>query len=451
MKIEYKIFFIIGILFTSILLYPLIRMTGGLNAGVLTKGRILFEKSGIKDEDKEKEETSVSSIEPGTALEDATEGKVLYHIEFWDAIGKRRVGVYIPVECNNVRIGVSYGSNSSLVGTLSLPSPDKVLSGINYGAGGNEFTGTYTSGSNDAGTSTNDADPGTVLTNREYWHQDGTRRTGFYFPVTVNNVRSGISFGSNQNLTGTFTSDATAGEDDIMAGKTAYSNGIKLTGTLPLQGDVVGTEGTLIINLADGIYKSRNVTARDGDLKPGNIRKGVNIFGTNGSFVGAPLRTGQITVYRTGDDAYYRKGYSGGYTNSNGTWNGSTRFTDHGNNTVTDNLTGLMWTKNANILNAARTWDYAIGQAEAGYNVGGYTDWRLPNQRELYSLIEDNNYDPVLPTGHPFLDVKNDYYWTSTTCVNGATSAVYLDVGRGNLAGDNKGNNHYVWYVRGGE
>ncbi|MBN1898814.1 MAG: DUF1566 domain-containing protein, partial [Spirochaetes bacterium] len=128
---------------------------------------------------------------------------------------------------------------------------------------------------------------------------------------------------------------------------------------------------------------------------------------------------------------------------------GATRFTDHGNGTVTDNVTGLMWTKNANLY-GAQNWNSAIDLA-AGCSVGGYTDWRLPNGRELLSLTEDNNYNPVLPTGHPFINVQNDNYWVSTTCVNNPASAGYLDMGGGNMAGDNKGNNHYIWYVRGGE
>jgi len=63
------------------------------------------------------------------------------------------------------------------------------------------------------------------------------------------------------------------------------------------------------------------------------------------------------------------------------------RFTDHGNGTVTDNLTGLMWMKNANLPNDYMNWQQALNYV-AGINTGtypnyGYTDWRLPNRKEL--------------------------------------------------------------------
>ena len=49
-------------------------------------------------------------------------------------------------------------------------------------------------------------------------------------------------------------------------------------------------------------------------------------------------KTGQTTCYATGDDGDLEKGVA---------WP-NPRFTDNGNGTVTDNLTGLIWLKNAN-------------------------------------------------------------------------------------------------------
>ena len=80
------------------------------------------------------------------------------------------------------------------------------------------------------------------------------------------------------------------------------------------------------------------------------------------------------------------------------------RFTDIGNGTVTDNLTGLMWTKDGNVMasrdpgfdtdgdtlnNGAVTWQHALDYV-AKLNTEaylGYTDWRLPNVIELESLV----------------------------------------------------------------
>ena len=48
--------------------------------------------------------------------------------------------------------------------------------------------------------------------------------------------------------------------------------------------------------------------------------------------------------------------------------------------------------------------------------LGGCHDWRLPNIRELESFIDLGYHSPALPTGHPFVNVQ-DAYWSSTTSV----------------------------------
>ena len=80
------------------------------------------------------------------------------------------------------------------------------------------------------------------------------------------------------------------------------------------------------------------------------------------------------------------------------------RFTDNNNGTVTDNLTKLIWTKNANAF-GTKKWDDALSAANslASGTIPGLTDgskagdWRLPNVRELQSLIDYEFYSPALP------------------------------------------------------
>lgn len=101
------------------------------------------------------------------------------------------------------------------------------------------------------------------------------------------------------------------------------------------------------------------------------------------------------------------------------------RFTEDANGTITDNLTGLIWLRDANCF-GLRTWAQALEDAntlhtgECGLTDGSRPgDWHLPNVHELLSLFDFENFRPVLPTGHPFPNVQqgteNTTYWASTT------------------------------------
>jgi hypothetical protein len=101
------------------------------------------------------------------------------------------------------------------------------------------------------------------------------------------------------------------------------------------------------------------------------------------------------------------------------------RFTSNRDGTVTDNLTGLTWLQHANCF-GTKTWAEALEVAN-GLHHGSGCDlrdesrpgmWRLPNVKELQSLIDfgTGSHSPVvLPDGHPFHDVKLRLYWSSTT------------------------------------
>ena len=69
-------------------------------------------------------------------------------------------------------------------------------------------------------------------------------------------------------------------------------------------------------------------------------------------------------------------------------------FTDNGNGTVTDNDTGLIW-QQGNVNNILGNWDYLIGYCE-GLSLAGQTDWRLPNIKELKSIIDYNLDSPAI-------------------------------------------------------
>lgn len=84
---------------------------------------------------------------------------------------------------------------------------------------------------------------------------------------------------------------------------------------------------------------------------------------------------------------------------------------------IQDTLTGLTWPRQADIFTYPMTWAEtldAVDQLNA-QSFLGHSDWRLPNRRELRSLVSHGNRKPALPGDHPFNDVFLGWYWTSTT------------------------------------
>jgi hypothetical protein len=167
----------------------------------------------------------------------------------------------------------------------------------------------------------------------------------------------------------------------------------------------------------------------------------------------APVpKTGQTQSYAAGDDGNLQKGVA---------WP-TPRFTDNKNGTVTDNLTGLIWMQNANAF-GPRTWAQAISDAnglksdDAGLSDGSKAgDWRLPNIRELQSLVDyGHGGGPegiALPTGHPFIGVEwQSPYWSSTSENAGSPNlAWFVGFDLGVVDTQDKANNFLVWCVRGG-
>jgi hypothetical protein len=157
------------------------------------------------------------------------------------------------------------------------------------------------------------------------------------------------------------------------------------------------------------------------------------------------------------------------------------RFTDNANGTVTDNMTGLIWLENANCPGTAdgRDWYTALANvaelnATGGMtgtdtvwrdcgdtsNNGSYqTDWRLPNVRELHSLVDYGQDYPPLPSGHPFDNVWPRWYWTSTTHITYPANAFFVSmwgarvyhIGKNAIDGGEEDYRLYVWPVRGGQ
>ena len=86
-------------------------------------------------------------------------------------------------------------------------------------------------------------------------------------------------------------------------------------------------------------------------------------------------------------------------------------FSDNGDGTVTDNDTNLMWIQKK--ADTTMTWKDALAYCE-NLTFAGHSDWRLPNIKELISIVDYNAYVPAIDTTF-FPDMESSYYWTSTT------------------------------------
>ncbi len=177
--------------------------------------------------------------------------------------------------------------------------------------------------------------------------------------------------------------------------------------------------------IIDGQYATTTIYAYYTNLGHGNT---VTMFGVN--FV-----DGRIKGYPVTNKTYYVHCVRGNRDY------GLNNFADNQDNTISDHATGLMWQKN----DAKSTdFDNAINICEIA-TTGGYTDWRLPNIKELHSII-DYSRAPDYTNSAAINDIftitsiineggKTDYgyYWSSTTHANNAgagKSGAYMAFGR---------------------
>src|SRR5437867_3141657 len=146
------------------------------------------------------------------------------------------------------------------------------------------------------------------------------------------------------------------------------------------------------------------------------------------------------------------------------------RYSDCGNGTVTDSLTGLVWLKKSNCLPSA---DFeAAKKAVAGLKNGDCMltdgsspgDWRLPTQKDWETTMEKaldmGCSGPTLTndagTGclsegpSSFTGAEADYYWSSTT-LEGQDRAYFGDIDHGHVLNGASTTPLRLWPVRGGQ
>jgi hypothetical protein len=121
-------------------------------------------------------------------------------------------------------------------------------------------------------------------------------------------------------------------------------------------------------------------------------------------------------------------------------------FTDNGDGTISDRATGLMWTKADS--GAGLNWSNALAwvQARNAENHLGHSDWRLPDAKELQSIVDysrspDTTGFAAIETVFTCTPITNEeyqldwpWYWSGTTHAqyNGSGAAgAYVAFGRG--------------------
>ncbi len=121
---------------------------------------------------------------------------------------------------------------------------------------------------------------------------------------------------------------------------------------------------------------------------------------------------------------------------------GTNNFIDNGDGTVSDENTSLMWQQEDN--GTGVDWDAALNSCEDA-TTGNYTDWRLPNGKELHSIVDytrspDTTSSAALDAIFSATSFINEagvadfgFYWSSSThkSSNGlGATAVYIAFGR---------------------
>ena len=135
----------------------------------------------------------------------------------------------------------------------------------------------------------------------------------------------------------------------------------------------------------------------------------------------------------------------------------SERFTDHGDGTLTDNRTGLMWAKDAgtpavgSCAGGIKTWQGALDYVTClnGINHLGHSDWKLPGVGELKSLVIVGKRNPFFRfVAQGFTNVQSDGYWSSSSHADGTYDAWVVWMWDGGVHANAKADSNYVWPVR---
>jgi len=138
-------------------------------------------------------------------------------------------------------------------------------------------------------------------------------------------------------------------------------------------------------------------------------------------------------------------------------------FVDNGDGTVTHNLTGLTWAQCADGKSGAKCdvgflqsvgWQNALARVVAANaaNYLGHNDWRMPNIKELESIVENCGLNPAINTTVFPVDPQDVHaeYWSSTLDVQTVSKVWYVLFGEGATSTNARFSPFALRLVRGG-
>ncbi|KPA10489.1 protein containing DUF1566 [Candidatus Magnetomorum sp. HK-1] len=196
-----------------------------------------------------------------------------------------------------------------------------------------------------------------------------------------------------------------------------------------LSKDIPAIDTKFFPNIESGLYWSSTSNAKNTD----------KAWGVQFSY-GLDLTTGLVSSY-TKSTSNYVRAVCGGQCRSVG------KLVINDDRTITDIASGIMWEIESS--NMTQKWKTALAYCE-NLSLAKHEDWRLPDLKELRSIVDYSNYDPLIDKEYFSLKMPA-FYWTSTSYVSTTGNAWGVYFGYGPSHRGDKSSPYYVRAVRGGQ
>lgn len=170
-------------------------------------------------------------------------------------------------------------------------------------------------------------------------------------------------------------------------------------------------------------------------------------FGYN--FADGHIKSYETGLYFNGDEGVRAPGCFVRAVRGKENVYGVNDFVDNNDGTVTDRATKLMWQKtdDGNTYN----WKEALVYAKNS-ELAGYSDWRLPNTKELQSIVDyDKESIPAIDENFFTCTNKDSWFWTSTTQGDFKNTACYIAFGKAYSKDNSKVKDYYDWHGAGAQ